>query len=276
MSSDVARPRPVPTSDSRRRLPLLIGLTMAALAFLGVVALGSLGNKGAAPTATTGVLVASRNIQSREVFSQDMVTVAAVPNNMVPQGAVSQFSAIKGETALVSILKGQMITTNLLTASLDAGAAQTAYLPIPQGFVARAIPSAEQTVDVPSLSLTGANLTTVSLHFGDNGDNLFLGVNGVGFTIAGGSLDVAILSPAATTDKRSWTAVSSSLTVIMSVCDAEMIDWLLANARLTYVLLSYHDYASPPKAVDPACPTVTPAGGIGPGQVNQHYGFTHV
>src|SRR5438105_6888785 len=144
MSSDVARPRPVPTSDSRRRLPLLIGLTMAALAFLGVVALGSLGNKGAAPTATTGVLVASRNIQSREVFSQDMVTVAAVPNNMVPQGAVSQFSAIKGETALVSILKGQMITTNLLTASLDAGAAQTAYLPIPQGFVARAIPSAEQ------------------------------------------------------------------------------------------------------------------------------------
>ena len=68
-----------------------------------------------------------------------------------------------------------------------------------------------QTVNVSSLSLTNATLTSLSLQFGDPGDNLFLGVNGIGFTAQKGSLDVAILTPASATDKRSWTAIASSL-----------------------------------------------------------------
>ena len=69
----------------------------------------------------------------------------------------------------------------------------------------------KQTVDAAVSStetLHGATLTTISLTVG----TVFLGVNGVGFSITGGTLAVATLTPASATDHRSWTAISSSIT----------------------------------------------------------------
>jgi pilus assembly protein CpaB len=271
VSAELARPRPVPGQKRNRRLPLLIGLTLAAVAFLGVFALGSLNNKSA-PVTTTTVLVASRNIQAREAMSPDMVVPAQIPTTAVPPGAVSQFATIKQQTALVSILKGQPVTTNLVSANPDASLNQTPYLPIPAGFVAKAIPGGEQN-GVAGYIAAGDYINvmaTVSTSlFGDASGKQ---VTKLVFT----QLHVIRIGPATPGKQGQTQGVSSSLTVIMSACDAEMMDWLLANARLSYVLLSYHDYQSAPVGPDPTCPNVTPTSGIGPKQVNARYGFTSV
>lgn len=269
MSAELARPRPVPGQRRSRRLPLLIGLALAAVAFLGVIAVGSLSGKQA-PVTTTTVLVAARNIQAREVMSSDMVVPTQIATSAVPPGAVTQFAAIKGETALVAILKGQPLTTNVVTANPDLALTQTAYLPIPPGFVARAIPSGEQQ---GVAGYIGAGdyinvLATVSTSL--FGDATAKQVTKLVFS----QLHVIRIGPATPGKVGQAQGVSSSLTVVMSVCDAELMDWLLANTKLTYVLLSYHDYQSPAAGPDPTCPSVNPGSLVGPRQVNARYGFT--
>jgi len=68
--------------------------------------------------------------------------------------------------------------------------------------------------------------------------------------------------------------VSTSLTVIMTACDAEVMDWLLNNAVLKYELESYKDYGSIPTGPDPGCGSVGSAKGVGPVEVNKRWSFT--
>src|SRR5260370_1336622 len=56
------------------------------------------------------------------------------------------------------------------------------------------------------------------------------------------------------------TSNSTSLTVVVTECQAEVITWFLNYAALKYVLESFHDYLQPGVVnPDPACPTVTAA-----------------
>ncbi|HVP75835.1 MAG TPA: hypothetical protein VMS63_07420, partial [Gaiellaceae bacterium] len=55
--------------------------------------------------------------------------------------------------------------------------------------------------------LSSATLTTIGL----SNASITLGTSDVGFSVTGGSLTVAILSPAVTTDARRWTAISATL-----------------------------------------------------------------
>jgi pilus assembly protein CpaB len=250
---------------------MLLGLAAAAVAFLGVFAVGSLSGHSA-PVATTKVLVAARDIQAREVMSPDMAVLQSMPATTVPPDAVARFADIKGQTALVTILKGQALTTNLLSANPDANQAQTAYLPIPKGFVARAIPSGEQQ-GVAGYIAPGDYINVVATV----NTNLFGDARGRQVTkLVFPNLHVIRVGPAQPGKAGQTQGVASSLTVVMNVCDAEMMDWLLANAKLTYVLLSYKDYSSPPTAPDASCPTVAPSSAVGPTQVNDRYGFTSI
>ena len=61
--------------------------------------------------------------------------------------------------------------------------------------------------------------------------------------------------------------LSSSITVLMSLCDAQYMDWLLSNTTLKYALLSFHDYTKQQAPPDAACPSTTAPGLIGPAQV---------
>jgi len=67
----------------------------------------------------------------------------------------------------------------------------------------------------------------------------------------------------------------SSLTVVLSLCDAQYMSWLLVNASLKYVLMSYHDY-TPTTATTPgpACPSTTALEIVGPRQADARWGFT--
>jgi hypothetical protein len=61
----------------------------------------------------------------------------------------------------------------------------------------------------------------------------------------------------------SGSSVASSMTVVVTECQAEVITWFLNYAALKYTLESYHDYLQSGAATaDPACPTVSAAKGV--------------
>src|SRR5262249_39575517 len=68
--------------------------------------------------------------------------------------------------------------------------------------------------------------------------------------------------------------VASSITVVMTLCDAQYMDWLLLNATLKYVPRSSHDYAQAPPQAETSCPSTTSPGLIGPAQVDSRWHFT--
>jgi hypothetical protein len=58
-------------------------------------------------------------------------------------------------------------------------------------------------------------------------------------------------------------ASASSLTVVVTECQAEYITWFLSYASLKYTLQSYQDYLQPGTTVkDPTCPGVGSAKGV--------------
>ena len=56
---------------------------------------------------------------------------------------------------------------------------------------------------------------------------------------------------------------ATSLTVVVTQCQAEVITWFLGYASMKYTLESYHDYLnSTAQQPDPACPSVNSAKGV--------------
>ena len=68
--------------------------------------------------------------------------------------------------------------------------------------------------------------------------------------------------------------VASSLTVLMTPCDAEYMTWLITNASMRYTLRSDRDYGSSPTGPDPSCPVGTNLGRVGPAEVDARFAFT--
>ena len=68
--------------------------------------------------------------------------------------------------------------------------------------------------------------------------------------------------------------MTSSLTLLMTTCDAEFLDWLLNNSQLKYELESYTNYQSLPTQPYDKCPSVLAAKGVGPKDVDTRWSFT--
>jgi Flp pilus assembly protein CpaB len=68
--------------------------------------------------------------------------------------------------------------------------------------------------------------------------------------------------------------VASSLTVLMSECDAEYMTWFITNATVKYSLLSHSNYPTSLPTTVPACsPTVVPDGVVGPRAIESKFHF---
>jgi Flp pilus assembly protein CpaB len=267
-----------PTGNSRRLL-FFAGLSLAVLAFvlllgLGLAAVGRTGTSG-----EVGVVTAARDIGQREVLSADALTISQLPQSAVPPGALLRVSDARDSVALVPILKGQTITANLIAAVADQiASAGSAYLPIPHGFVARALPTNEQqgvagyiaAGDYINVAAT-VQTNTFVVNSPQNPNRI---VTKTVFT----DLYVIRVGPEQQQTSRIGAAqgVFDSITVVMTECDAEIADWFInSGARLTYFLLSYKDYASPPTSPDPSCPSATASNGaLGPAQIDARFGFT--
>jgi Flp pilus assembly protein CpaB len=271
--ASIGQSRPLVAASPGMRTPLFIfGVALALVAFLvmfafGVVFIGRQQVSGQIP-----VVVAKEQIDARAPITPDMLTVTSLPANAVPQGTFLHIAEVKGMAALVQIVKGQPISANLVVSSSDPISAQlpTSFLPIPEGYVAVTLPTSEQQgvggfiavgdyIDVVA-ALNTAQLspsrprTVVQTVFED--------------------VYVIRVGPQSLAQRQSQVqGVASSITVVMTRCDAEYMDWLLLNATLRYLLLSSKDYKTSPQTASSACDSSS-SSIIGPAQVDARWHFT--
>jgi pilus assembly protein CpaB len=262
-----------PRAQKSSRTPIfLLGAGIAIFAFVAVFVIGILlAGSNAAGHQVTAV-VAVRDIQPRELIDPSDVALAQVPAAALPPRSLVRMADIVGDTALVTIFKGQVLSQSVVAASPDQiGEGAVSYLPIPQGFVAMTIPTGElQGVGgyVSAGDYINVIATVNTSIFGVQNPKT---VTRTVFT----SVKVIRVGPPTLGPRTGeQQGVASSLTVVVSECDAQYIDWLINNATLKYVLLSYKDYSSTPASPDAACPSTVAPGVIGPAEANARWGFT--
>jgi pilus assembly protein CpaB len=272
----MALPLPLPPPNRRAgiRTPLfLLGVGLALFAFIAMFAFGILfANRGFSGN-TVSVIVAGEDIQAREAITPSMITIAQVPQSVVPSHSFVHLSDLDGYSALVNIYKGQDITANLVASNPDEiPAGQASYLPIPQGYVAITIPTSELQ-GVAGYVSPGDYINIIATA---NSDLFFSKPSR--FTTRTVFTDVRVIrvGPPATAPKQGQVlGVTGSLTVVLSQCDASYLEWLLANVTLKYALLNYQDYATHAMSTpDPSCPATQAPPVVGPAAVDARWNFT--
>src|SRR4029077_9268934 len=186
-----------------------------------------------------------------------------------PPESFTDIATVAGKGARVDIPAGSAVTANLITQTPDQlSAGDTTYLPIPQGWVAVTVPTSEQ-VGVAGYIQVGDRLTVLATM---NTAAFGPGPNMPVVRTVFKDLTVIRVGPAGSGSGAGQ--VTSSLTVLVTACDAEYLFWLLNNAVMKYELESFSDYGATPTAPDPQCPSIAAAGGVGPAQVNKKWHFT--
>ena len=255
-SSGIGRPR-------RGRIYIVVGAILALVAFgtaAGLAYLPSLTSN----TSGTKVVVAKNNIGARnKIQASDLELKVVTP---LPPQSFTDITAVAGKGARVDIPAGEPITANLIAQAPDLlSSSDLTYLPIPTGYVATTIPTSEEVgvggyVQVSDRIIVLATLNTAT--FGASP-----GVPAVRTVFR----DLAVIRVGPATGQPATPSVTSSLTVLMTLCDAEYLFWLLNNAVLKYELESPKDYGATP--TQPAC-TASPAGGVGPKDIDSRWHFS--
>jgi Flp pilus assembly protein CpaB len=244
----------------------------------------SSGRTGGGPTVK--VVVAARDIPLRAPIVKEDLVLQDFSQTDVPPGSYSQVKDATGLIAELNISKGQALTQNMLAKSGDVVTGiQPAYLPIPQGFVALTIPTGEQQ-GVAGFIQAGDYINViaqVSTQVIDPKQAAVRNVNKTVFT----NLHVLRTGPASSTvqsasgggssgqqQSAQTGAGASSLTVVMTQCDAEFMNWFLNGASLKYTLGSYKDYQPQDTKPDPTCPNASAGKGVGPKLVDDRWHFT--
>jgi Flp pilus assembly protein CpaB len=240
------------TTLSRRPFTLLgIVLALLVIAAFVLVALNASQNTIGQ---TQNVVVASRDLPPRIPIDASALTIKSVPTSGYPKLFFTKIDDVKGLVPLVTIPTDQPVTSNMLAKPNQALGSQSAFLPIPSGYVAMTIPTSEQQgvagniqpddyIAVIATVTSGAKVATKTIF-------TQLHVIRVGMATSTGANGAA----AGTTP--------TSLTVVVTECQAEFITWFLQYASLRYTLESFQDYLPGPPAKDPSCQSVTSATGV--------------
>jgi Flp pilus assembly protein CpaB len=262
---------------------------MAVLAFGGVFLLGNtLGGGGGGGASASKVVVAKTDIPLRHIIVDsdlDFANATAVgPVYANKADVITKISQIK-------ITKGSVITGDMLATDINIvpGGAAPAYLPLPSGYVAMTIPTGElqgvaghisvgdYITVIASASVTIFNTAAaappgppkvVSKTVFKDLRVIGLGPASASITPAGGTAAGGSAAPT--------TGVTSSLTIVLSQCDAEYFTWFLNNMSLRYTLQSYKDYLKTPLGdnSDPNCKNISDASGVTQYKVDARYKFT--
>ncbi|HUZ90240.1 MAG TPA: Flp pilus assembly protein CpaB [Candidatus Acidoferrales bacterium] len=256
------------------RLFIVVGAVLALLAFLVVILQGGIGLRGGPSGPVVNVVVAARDIPLRAPLSKDDLSIQHFAQSDAPPQSFATEAALLGlsPVAEINIAKGQPLTQNMIARSGDLVAGtKPAYLPIPQGFVATTIKTSElqgvagyiQPGDYINVVATVSTST-----FQPTSSAPSKTVTRTVFT----NVPILRAGPAGSTGQAA--GVPSSLTIVMSQCDADFMQWLSLNAQLSYTLPSYHDYQPQDTKPDPACPNAQAAGLVRPADVDHRWGFT--
>jgi len=264
----ISQTRPARTTNVRTPL-FILGVGLALLAFLVMFAFGILFANRSQTGSQVRVVVAAQDIDAREPITPDMLTTAAIPSTAVPPHSFLRAGDLTGSSALVAIYKGQPITANVVASNPDQ-ITPSSFLPIPQGYVALTLPTSEQQ-GVAGFIAQGDYIDVIATV----NTQLFSTVNPRQVTrTVFTSVYILRVGPQSVVPRQGQAqGLSSSVTVLMSLCDAQYMDWLLSNATLKYALLSHYDYTKAQAPPDSACPSTTAPGLIGPAQVQGRWGF---
>ena len=273
----MALPMPLPAPvrrTPRLRTPLfLLGVGMALLAFILMFAFGILFANRTGPGGQVVVVIAAEDIQAREAIDPSLITVERISTSALPPHAFVSLADLTGYSALVTIYKGQAITANIVASNPDQIASGTStYLPIPQGYVALTLPTGELQ-GVAGYVAPGDYINIIATAnsdlFGSKPSRVLTR------TVFSGIRVIRVGTPSAGPKEGQAFGVSGSLTVVLSECDAQYLQWLLTNVTLKYLLLSYKDYATNSlSSPDPSCPATVLPPVIGPAAVDARWGFT--
>jgi Flp pilus assembly protein CpaB len=256
------------------RTPLFIlGVGLALVAFLVMFGFGLLFANRTGAGAQIHVLVAARDINAREPLTGDAVKVVSWPQSGAPPKVLGAASQATGTTALVDIPVGQPITANMVSVNPDV-TTHDSYLPIPAGYEAITIPTSEGA-GVGGYIAEGDYINviaTVNTQLFDPNVKRPISVDKRVFR------EVYVLRVGPQSSVRGQgqaEGVASTLTVLLTGCDALYMNWFKTNAQLTYLLVSYRDYGQGNTTADQSCP-LTASAGVGPAQVNARWEFTKV
>src|SRR5712692_5215360 len=252
------------------RTPLFIlGVSLALVAFLIMLGFGVLfANKSQSGTPVK-VVGAARDTQPREPITTDMISSSTMPATAAPLKAFSRISDLTGFSAVVAIPKGQAITTNLVASNPDELAlGASSYLPIPKGYVALTLPNSEQQ-GVAGFIAQGDYINVLA----EVNTSQFspLSPRSVTRTVFTRVHVIRVGAQSVAPRQGPVQGIASSITVVMTLCDAQYMEWLIINATIKYVLIPYTDYGEAP--ADPSCPPTTAPPTIGPAQVEARWGF---
>ena len=236
------------TITSRRPFTIL-GIVLALLviaAFVLVAINASTGSTGP----SQNVVVATQDLVPRIPIPAGSLEIKSLPTGGLPSTVLTKISDATGMIPLVTIVKGQAVSSNLVAKPGQTLGAQSEFLPIPSGYVALTIPTSEQQgvadyiqpgdfISVIATVTSGAKVATKTVF--TNIHVIRVGTSGSDSTSA---------------------AAATSLTVVVTACQSEFITWFLQFASLKYELESYQDYGTPNTAKDPNCQSVTDAKGV--------------
>lgn len=250
----------------RGRVYIIGGTILAVVAFLAAAGVASFPYLFQSQTGTS-VVVARNGITARTKIQSGDLMLKVV--NPMPPESFTDINAVAGKGARIDIPAGEAVTANMIATSSDLlSSTDITYLPIPSGYVAVTIPTSEQ-LGVGGYVQVGDRIAVLA----SVNTAVFGATSGV-TVIRTVFKDLDVIRVGPVNAQESGTTLTSSLTVVVTACDAEYIDWLLTNADLKYELKSFQDYGTAPTTPDSQCPAVTSAGGVGPKQVDARWHFT--
>jgi pilus assembly protein CpaB len=195
------------------------------------------------------VVFATRALQPRVPITADALSTKAISvPETYPKVYFSTVSSVQGMVPLVSIGEGQAITSNEVARPNEVAGSQSEYLPIPPGYVALTIPTSEQQ-GVADYIQPGDYISVIAT------------VSTAG-KVAAKTIFIQLHVIKVGTLTSTSGASATSLTVVVTQCQAEIITWFLTYAALKYTLESYKDYQPGEQSPDPRCPSVGAAQGV--------------
>ena len=244
--------RPNASGLTSRRPFTLLGILLALLVIAAfvLVAINASAGQG---TTMASVVVATKDLSPRIPIDDGALQLKSIAISGYPAGSFfTKVDEVRGMIPLVTIVSGEPITGNLVAKPGTTLGSQSGFLPIPSGWVAMTLPTSEQQ-GVGGYIAPGdyiAVIATVSVNGKVAAETVFKHVH-----------VIRVGPPQSATEQAAGTP-ATSLTVIVSECDAEFITWFQTYAALKYVLESYHDYGPSSEAPDTKCPSVDAAKGV--------------
>jgi pilus assembly protein CpaB len=219
------------------RILLIFGVFLAIVAFGGALLVGrtSGGNIAVGGAKNVPAVVALKDIPASTQITADMVSVQQFSADQAPPYAFRAKDLVVGKFAAIPIHTGSaIIDYDVVSDVSGVQPAKQAFLPIPAGMIAMQIPTGElvgaggyiqpdDRIDViVSYQPTGAPQARTKTSFTN--------------------LHVIRVGPAGGANTR---GISSSLTVIVTLKQAEDLKWALDNTNYKFVLKSVKDYDVP-------------------------------